>query len=141
MSAITVHLDVVSAEESLFSGSIESLQISGTEGELGIMPGHAPLLSALKPGMARIVKQHGEEEIIYLSGGMLEVQPNSVTVLADVAVRSDDLDEQSALNAKQRAEEHIHNASGDVDYAEVAAELARAVAQLRVIQEANRNRK
>ena len=105
------------------------------------MPGHAPLLSALKPGMARIVKQHGEEEIIYLSGGMLEVQPNSVTVLADVAVRSDDLDEQSALNAKQRAEEHIHNASGDVDYAEVAAELARAVAQLRVIQEANRNRK
>lgn len=141
MSAITVHLDVVSAEESLFSGSIESLQISGTEGELGIMPGHAPLLTALKPGMARIVKQHGEEEIIYLSGGMLEVQPNSVTVLADVAVRSDDLDEQSALNAKQRAEEHIHNASGDVDYAEVAAELARAVAQLRVIQEANRNRK
>lgn len=141
MSAITVHLDVVSAEESLFSGSIESLQISGTEGELGIMPGHAPLLSALKPGMARIVKQHGEEEIIYLSGGMLEVQPNSVTVLADVAVRSDDLDEQSALNAKQRAEEHIHNASGDVDYAEVAAELARAVAQLRVIQEANRIRK
>ncbi len=141
MSAITVHLDVVSAEESLFSGSIESLQISGTEGELGIMPGHAPLLTALKPGMARIVKRHGEEEIIYLSGGMLEVQPNSVTVLADVAVRSDDLDEQSALNAKQRAEEHIHNASGDVDYAEVAAELARAVAQLRVIQEANRNRK
>lgn len=141
MSAITVHLNVVSAEENLFSGSIESLQISGTEGELGIMPGHTPLLTALKPGMARIVKQHGEEEVIYLSGGMLEVQPNNVTVLADVAVRSDDLDEQSALNAKQRAEEHIHNASDDVDYAEVAAELARAVAQLRVIQEANRIRK
>ncbi|WP_068547057.1 F0F1 ATP synthase subunit epsilon [Thalassotalea crassostreae] len=138
MSAMTTHLDVVSAEESLFSGRIESLQISGSEGELGIMPGHAPLLTALRPGMARIVKQHGEEEVIYLSGGMLEVQPNSVTVLADVAVRGGDLDEQAALEAKRRAEEHISSASGDVDYAEVAAELARAVAQLRVIQEANK---
>ncbi|OUS26668.1 F0F1 ATP synthase subunit epsilon [Thalassotalea sp. 42_200_T64] len=141
MAAMTVHLDVVSAEESLFSGRIESLQITGSEGELGIMPGHAPLLTALKPGMARIVKQHGGEEVIYLSGGMLEVQPNTVTVLADVAVRGGDLDEQAALEAKQRAEEHISNAAGDVDYAEVAAELARAVAQLRVIQEANRVRK
>ncbi|WNC68530.1 F0F1 ATP synthase subunit epsilon [Thalassotalea psychrophila] len=141
MAAMTTHLDVVSAEESLFSGRIESLQISGSEGELGIMPGHAPLLTALKPGMARIVKQHGGEEVIYLSGGMLEVQPNSVTVLADVAVRGDDLDEQAALDAKQRAEDHIHNASGDVDYAEVAAELARAVAQLRVIQEASKHKR
>ncbi|WP_394173025.1 F0F1 ATP synthase subunit epsilon [Thalassotalea litorea] len=141
MAAMTVHLDVVSAEESLFSGRVESLQISGSEGELGIMPGHAPLLTALKPGMARIVKQHGGEEVIYLSGGMLEVQPGSVTVLADVAVRGGDLDEQAALEAKQRAEEHISNASADVDYAEVAAELARAVAQLRVIQEANKFKK
>ncbi|TKB46392.1 F0F1 ATP synthase subunit epsilon [Thalassotalea mangrovi] len=141
MAAMTVHLDVVSAEESLFSGRVESLQITGSEGELGIMPGHAPLLTALKPGMARIVKQHGGEEVIYLSGGMLEVQPGNVTVLADVAVRGDDLDEQAALEAKQRAEEHIANASADVDYAEVAAELARAVAQLRVIQEANKFKK
>ncbi|MEW6997490.1 F0F1 ATP synthase subunit epsilon [Colwelliaceae bacterium BS250] len=141
MAAITTHLDVVSAEESLFSGRIESLQISGSEGELGIMHGHAPLLTSLKPGMARIVKQGGAEEVIYLSGGMLEVQPNSVTVLADTATRGGDLDEQAALEAKQRAEQHISNASGDVDYAEVAAELARAVAQLRVIQEANRIRK
>ncbi|NMP17820.1 F0F1 ATP synthase subunit epsilon [Thalassotalea sp. Y01] len=138
---MTTHLDVVSAEESLFSGRIESLQISGSEGELGIMPGHAPLLTALKPGMARIVKQHGTEEVIYLSGGMLEVQPGSVTVLADVAMRGGDLDEQAALEAKRRAEEHIASASADVDYAEVAAELARAVAQLRVIQEANKHRK
>ncbi|MDN3653082.1 F0F1 ATP synthase subunit epsilon [Thalassotalea ponticola] len=141
MAAMTTHLDVVSAEESLFSGRVESLQITGSEGELGIMPGHAPLLTTLKPGMARIVKQHGEEEVIYLSGGMLEVQPGSVTVLADVAVRGGELDEQAALEAKQRAEEHIANASADVDYAEVAAELARAVAQLRVIQEANKYRK
>ena len=134
MSAMTVNLSVVSAEEEIFSGRIESLQIAGTEGELGIMPGHAPLLTSLKPGMARIVKYGGEEEILYLSGGMLEVQPNNVTVLADVAVRSHDLDEQVVLEAKQRAEEHMNAHGGDVDYAEVAAELARVTAQLRVIQ-------
>lgn len=139
MAAMTVHLDIVSAEESLFSGRVESLQITGSEGELGIMPGHAPLLTALKPGMARIVKQHGQEEVIYLSGGVLEVQPHNVTVLADVATRADDLDEQAAQDAKKRAEEHINNAGTDVDYAEVAAELARAVAQLRVIQEAKKH--
>ena len=134
MALLTVNLNVVSAEESLFSGSIKSLQITGSEGELGIMPGHAPLLTSLKPGMALITKQDDSEEVIYLSGGMLEVQPNNITVLADVAIRADDLDEQAALEAKQRAEENI-NANGiDVDYAIVAAELARAVAQLRVIQ-------
>jgi len=137
--AMTVHLDIVSAEESLFSGRVESLQITGTEGELGIMPGHAPLLTTLKPGMARIVKQHGHEEVIYLSGGVLEVQPHNVTVLADVATRAGDLDEQAALEAKQRAEDHINSAGSDTDYAEVAAELARAVAQLRVIQAAKKN--
>jgi len=134
MASFTVNLNVVSAEEALFSGSIESLQITGSEGELGIMPGHSPLLTSLKPGMARIVKQGGEEEVLYLSGGMLEVQPNSVTVLADVATRADDLDEQAAQEAKSRAEQHLNAQSGDVDYAEAAAELARAVAQLRVIQ-------
>jgi F-type H+-transporting ATPase subunit epsilon len=134
MALLTVNLNVVSAEESLFSGIIESLQITGSEGELGIMPGHAPLLTSLKPGMARIVKQGGKEEIIYLSGGMLEVQPNNVTVLADIAVRGDDLDEQAAEEAKQRAEAKLNAHSDDIDYAEAASELARAVAQLRVIQ-------
>ena len=134
MSAMTVNLHVVSAHESIFSGRIESLQITGSEGELGIMPGHAPLLTSLKPGMARIVKYGGEEEILYLSGGMLEVQPNIVTVLADVATRANDLDEQAVLDAKQRAEESMNAHSDDVDFAAVAAELARAVAQLRVIQ-------
>ncbi|NQY33900.1 MAG: F0F1 ATP synthase subunit epsilon [Alteromonadaceae bacterium] len=134
MSAMTVNLNVVSAEEELFSGRIESLQITGSEGELGIMPGHAPLLTSLKPGMARIVKYGGEEEVIYLSGGMLEVQPNNVTVLADVAVRANDLDEQAVLEAKKRAEEHMNAHGDDVNYAEVAAELARVTAQLRVIQ-------
>jgi F-type H+-transporting ATPase subunit epsilon len=134
MALFTVHLDVVSAEESLFSGSIKSLQITGSEGELGVMPGHAPLLTSLKPGMARIVNEHDEEEVIYLSGGTLEVQPNHVTVLADVALRADDLDEQAALAAKHRAEDHINKHGGDVDFAEAASELARAIAQLRVIQ-------
>ena len=134
MALYTVILNVVSAEESLFSGSIKSLQISGSEGELGIMPGHAPLLTSLKPGMARIINEHDEEEVIYLSGGTLEVQPNHVTVLADVALRADDLDEQAALAAKERAEDHINKHGSDVDFAEAASELARAVAQLRVIQ-------
>ncbi len=134
MALLTVNLNVVSAEESLFSGSIKSLQITGSEGELGIMPGHAPLLTSLKPGMALITKDDGTEEVIYLSGGMLEVQPNNVIVLADVATRAADLDEQAALEAKQRAEASINANGVDVDYAAVSAELARAEAQLRVIQ-------
>lgn len=132
--AMTVHLDVVSAEEKIFSGLVENIQVTGSEGELGIHPGHAPLITALIPGMVRLVKQHGEEEIIYIAGGMLEVQPGSVTVLADTAVRAADLDEQSALDAKRRAEEHIANAGADFDYAEAAAELAEAIAQIRLIQ-------
>ncbi|MEI6895839.1 MAG: F0F1 ATP synthase subunit epsilon [Colwellia sp.] len=138
MTLLTVNLNVVSAEESLFSGSIKSLQITGSEGELGIMPGHAPLLTSLKPGMALITKKDGTEEVLYLSGGMLEVQPNNIIVLADVATRAGDLDEQAALEAKQRAEDNINAHSADVDYAIVAAELARAVAQLRVIQAASK---
>ncbi|MDC0601676.1 F0F1 ATP synthase subunit epsilon [Aliiglaciecola sp.] len=132
--AMTVYLDVVSAEEKIFSGLVENIQVTGSEGELGIHPGHAPLITALIPGMVRLVKQHGEEEIIYIAGGMLEVQPGSVTVLADTAVRAADLDEQSAQEAKRRAEEHIANAGADFDYAEAAAELAEAIAQIRLIQ-------
>ena len=138
MAAMTVNLNVVSVEEAIFSGRIESLQITGSEGELGIMPGHAPLLTSLKPGMARIVKYGGEEEILYLSGGMLEVQPNNVTVLADVVTRGEDLDQQAAEEAKQRAQEKLNAHDGDVNYAEAAAELARAVAQLRVILASSR---
>jgi len=138
MALLTVNLNVVSAEESLFSGSIKSLQITGSEGELGIMPGHAPLLTSLKPGMALITKQDGSEEVIYLSGGMLEVQPNNVIVLADVATRAADLDEQAALEAKQNAEANLNASGADVDFAVAAAELARAVAQLRVIQATNK---
>ena len=105
--AMTYHLDVVSAEKHMFSGLVQKIQVTGSEGELGIFPGHAPLLTAIKPGMVRIVKQHGEEEFIYLSGGILEVQPSVVTVLADTAIRGTDLDEARALEAKRKAEEHI----------------------------------
>lgn len=134
MAAMTVHLDVVSAEEQIFSGRVESLQVSGDAGELGIMPGHAPLLTSIKPGMVRLVKQNGEEEIIFLSGGILEVQPSLVNILADVAIRGGDLDEEAAVEAKRLAEENINNHSGDMDYAEAAKQLANAVAQLRVLE-------
>ena len=131
--AMTVHLDVVSAEKAIFSGRVEAIQVTGSEGELGIHPGHAPLISAIKPGMVRLVKQHGEE-VIYVAGGVLEVQPNNITVLADTAVRAEDLDEQAAQEAKRRAEEHIANPGADFNYAEAAHELAEAIAQLRLIQ-------
>lgn len=132
--AMTYHLDVVSAKQKMFSGLVQKIQVTGSEGELGVFPGHAPLLTAIKPGMVRIVKQHGEEEFIYLSGGILEVQPSSVTVLADTAIRGQDLDEARAMESKRKAEEHINNSYGDVDYAQASAELSKAIAKLRVIE-------
>lgn len=132
---MTVHLDVVSAEDIIFSGLVETIQVTGSEGELGILPGHAPLLTALKPGMVRLVKQHGHEEVIYIAGGTLEIQPSNVTVLADVATRAEDLDEQTALDAKRKAEEHLANSSAtDMSYAEAATELSNAIAQLKVLK-------
>ncbi|XMR34448.1 F0F1 ATP synthase subunit epsilon [Escherichia coli] len=100
----------------------------------GLRHGHAPLLTAIKPGLVRLVKQNGTEEVLYISGGMLEVQPESVTVLADTAIRGQDLDEARAMEAKRKAEEHISSSHGDVDYAQASAELAKAIAQLRVIE-------
>ena len=132
--AMTVLLDVVSAEEAIFSGLVETVQVTGSEGELGIHPGHAPLITGLIPGMVRVVKQHGEEQLIYVAGGILEVQPGHITVLADTAVRAEDLDEQAAEEAKKRAENNIAQGGGDFDYAEAAIELAEAVAQLRLIK-------
>lgn len=138
MAAMTTHLDVVSAEEKIFSGLVESIRVTGVEGELGVQYGHAPLITPIKPGMIKLVKQFGKEELIYLSGGVLEVQPDGIVVLADVAVRGEDLDEQAAVEAKRRAQEHINNASGDLNYAEAAMELAKAVAQIRIIEEMRR---
>lgn len=132
--AITTHLDIVSAEREIFSGVVEMVVASGELGEVGIAPGHAPLLTVLKPGEIRVTLQGGSEESYYVSGGMLEVQPWCVTVLADVVERADSLDEAAALAAKARAEETIANKNADVDYAMAATELARAVAQIRLIQ-------
>ena len=136
MAAMTVHLDVVSAEESLFSGLVESIQVRGTEGDLGVNYGHAQLLTALKPGMVRLVKQFGHEDVMYVAGGTLEVQPNRITILADTAVRGEDLDEQAAEKAKRDAEEQMSNTSvAELDYQQAAVQLAEAIAQLRVIQQ------
>lgn len=134
MAAMTYHLVVVSAEKYMFDGLVQKTQVTGSEGELGIYPQHTPLLTAIKPGMIGITKQFGEEELIYLSGGILEVQPNGVIVLADTAIRGKDLDEAKALESKHKAEAHIRKAHGDVDYAQVSAELAKAIAKLRVIE-------
>jgi F-type H+-transporting ATPase subunit epsilon len=134
--AMTVHVDVVSAEEQIFSGIAEVVVVPGEMGELGIYPGHTALMTRIKPGAVRIKRPDQEqEELIYVSGGMLEVQPSVVTVLADTAIRGHDLDEARALEAKQAAEEAIKNRSSDIDYAQAQAELAEAIAQLRAIQQ------
>ncbi|GIX31650.1 MAG: ATP synthase epsilon chain [Porticoccaceae bacterium] len=139
--AMTFHCDIVSAEESLFSGLVEFLAATGCEGELGIQYGHAPLLTQLKPGPVRIVRQGGEEELYFLSGGYLEVQPHAVTILADTALRAHDLDEAAALEAKRRAEQELANRTGEFEYSKAAAELAEAAAQLRTIEELKRRAK
>jgi F-type H+-transporting ATPase subunit epsilon len=139
--AMTVHCDIVSAEESLYSGLVEMIVATGSQGELGVNYGHAPLLTDLKPGPVRIIKQNGEEEIYFLSGGYIEVQPHTVSILADTALRADDLDEASALEAKKQAEQEMHNQSGEFDYSRAASQLAEAAAQLRTIEEIRRKAK
>lgn len=134
--AMTVHVDVVSAEELIFSGLAEVVVVPGQMGELGIYPRHAPLLTRIKAGSVRIKRPDvAEEELIYVSGGMLEVQPSVVTILSDTAIRGKDLDEARALEAKQMAEEAMKNRTSDLDYAQAQAELIEAVAQLRAIQQ------
>ena len=140
MAVNTVHLDIVSAEEKLFSKKVRSITVTGSEGELGILPGHLPLLTALKPGMVQVVLDSGEDELFYIAGGFMEVQPDHITVLSDTAVRGGDLDEQQINAAEQRAREAMADATGNVSYAEAAAELARAVAQLRVLQQLRRRK-
>lgn len=134
--AMTVHVDVVSAEASIFSGLAEMVVAPGEMGELGIYPRHTALLTRIKPGSVRIKRPDQEqEELIYVSGGMLEIQPGVITVLADTAIRGADLDEARAQLAKQNAEEAMKNRNSDIDYAQAQAELAEAVAQLAAIQQ------
>jgi F-type H+-transporting ATPase subunit epsilon len=136
---MTVHVDVVSAEESIFSGLAEFVVLPGEAGELGILPGHMPLMTRIKPGAVRLkLPQQEQEELIFVAGGILEVQPGLVTVLADTAIRGKDLDEAKALDAKRKAEEAMSDRSAEMDYARAQAELAEAVAQLAAIQKLRR---
>jgi F-type H+-transporting ATPase subunit epsilon len=132
--AMTVHCDIVSAEKQIFSGLVELVVAAGTEGDLGIGYGHAPLLSGLQPGPIRVITQSGEEEVFYISGGYVEVQPHAVTVLADTALRAEDMDEASAQQAKEDAERNMANRNGEFDYSSAAVQLAEASAQLRTLQ-------
>lgn len=133
--AMTMHVDVVSAEEEIFSGPATMLFAPGAMGDLGILPRHAPLLTSIKPGEVRIVTEQGAEEIVlYVSGGMLEIQPGAVTILADTAQRASDIDEAAAMAAKERAEKLLGDQKADVDYAAASAELAEAMAQLQAVQ-------
>jgi F-type H+-transporting ATPase subunit epsilon len=134
----TIHVDVVSAEASIFSGEAKFVALPGESGELGILPKHTPLITRIKPGAVRIEKADGTEEFVFVAGGILEVQPNVVTVLADTAIRGHDLDEAKANEAKQRAEESLRNKDAAIDYAAAQAELASAVAQLAAIRKLRR---
>jgi F-type H+-transporting ATPase subunit epsilon len=139
-TAHTIHVDIVSAEGQIFAGEATMVFAPGAMGELGIMPRHAALLTLLKAGEVRVQTPDGAEQIFYVGGGALEVQPNGVTVLADTALRAKDIDEAAALAAKQRAEEALKDRAGAIDHAEALAELARVAAQLKILEKLRRIR-
>jgi len=139
--ANTIHVDVVSAEEQIFAGEAEFVALPGEAGELGIYPMHTPLITRIRPGAVRIkVPGQAEDEFVFVAGGLLEVQPNAITVLADTAIRGKDLDEAKALEAKKLAEEALSNKESKIDYAKAQAELAAAIAQLAAIQKLRQKR-
>ena len=132
--AMTLHVDIVSAETEIYSGTATMVFAPAEMGEVGISPRHTPLLTRLKPGEVRVQNEEGKEQSFFVSGGMLEVQPHVVTVLADTAIRADSLDEAQALEAKARAEKLLADKSADIDYAKAQAELAESIAQLSTIR-------
>ena len=138
--AMTIHVDVVSAEESIFSGLAEFVVLPGEAGELGIMPGHMPLMTRIKPGAVRVKRQDGSEELIFVASGLLEVQPGLITVLADTAIRGHDLDEARALESRKAAQEAMANRASTMDYGRAQAELAEAAAQLAAIDRLRKRR-
>jgi F-type H+-transporting ATPase subunit epsilon len=139
--AMTIHVDIVSAEADIFSGLAEMVFAPAVLGEVGITPRHAPLLTPLKPGEVRVRLNPEREESFFISGGLLEIQPHVVTVLADTALRAHDLDEASALEAKQRAEKMLADKQSDIDYARAQAELVEAMAQLQAIERMRKTRR
>lgn len=138
--SMTMHIDIVSAEAEIFSGTVTMVYAPAEMGEVGIAPRHAPLLTRLKPGEVRVQTQEGEELSFFVSGGMLEVQPHVVTVLADTAIRAADLDEAQALEARERAEKMLADKSADIDYAKAQSELAQSMAQLATIRKMRQTR-
>ena len=137
----TIRCDIVSAEEEIFHGTVEMVVATGEMGELGIAPRHAPLITRLKPGQVRVLLPGGEEQFFYVSGGILEVQPQVVTVLADTAIRARDLDEKAALEAKSEAERLLANRTDAIEVAEAQARLAEAMAQLQALERLRKNLK
>ncbi len=138
--AMTIHLDIVSAEQQIWSGPATMVFAPGEMGELGIAPRHTPLLTRLKPGEIRVRDEHNNEESFFISGGILEIQPHVVTVLSDTAIRADDIDEAAALEAKQRAEEAMADQKSDMDFARAKAELAEAAALVETIKKVRSRR-
>ncbi|MBT4804350.1 MAG: F0F1 ATP synthase subunit epsilon [Legionellales bacterium] len=130
-----MHLDIVSAEKSLFSGEVVAVHATLMMGEVGIFPGHAPLLSPLKPGTIKVTFDSGKQQSFYISGGLLEVQPTIITVLADTAIRAENLDEAAALEAQKNAREKLSSCQSQMDYSAALSELAAAAAQIRIIKE------
>ncbi|HET6604107.1 MAG TPA: F0F1 ATP synthase subunit epsilon [Xanthomonadaceae bacterium] len=139
--ASTIRCEIVSAEEEIFHGTVEMVVATGEMGELGIAPRHAPLITRLKPGQVRVILPGGEEQFFYVSGGILEVQPQVVTVLADTAIRARDLDEKAALEAKAEAERALANRTDAMEVAEAQAKLAEAMAQLQALERLRKNLK
>lgn len=138
--AKTIHVDIVSAEQAIYSGDADMVIAPGEGGELGILPEHTPLLTRIRPGTVRIQKSGSPEEVIYVSGGMMEVQPERVTVLADTSIRAHDLDEAKALEAERLAKEALANRTGALEVAQAQAELAQAAAQLAAIRKLRERR-
>lgn len=136
-----MHCDIVSAEKEIFSGRVTLVSVTGSAGELGILPGHTPLLTGIAPGPVKLALENGEEEVFFASGGFLEVQPDVVTVLADTAARAEDLDEAAAQAAREAAEHDLAERAGDIDYSVAAAQLAEASARQRTIEELRKRRR
>ncbi len=139
--AMTLHCDIVSAEKEIFSGRVTMVVVTGTLGEIGIMAGHAPLLTGIRPGPVRLKKDDGEEEVFFASGGYLEIQPGIVTVLADTASRAEDVDEAAALQAKEDAEKALGDHAAEFEFSVAAAQLAEASARLRTLEELKKRRR
>jgi F-type H+-transporting ATPase subunit epsilon len=138
--AMTMHCDIVSAEEEIFSGRVTIVSVTGTVGELGIMPGHAPLLTGIRPGPVKLKFDNGDEQVFFASGGFLEVQPGVVTLLADTAVRAEDLDEAAAAEAQKAAEHALQDRAAGVEFSVAAAQLSEAMARQRTLAELKKRR-